>query len=85
MGPDTSQVRNDPKSAADTRNKSGARGSDPTNFRGLVLGGIEAKFRYQILVGKLLTRSIRFTLLCTFGIEVEKTMENHLVDPNEKN
>ena len=23
-------------------------------------------------------------ILCTFGVEVEKTMENHLVDPTEK-
>ena len=26
----------------------------------------------------------RFTFLRTFGVEVEKTMENHLVDPTEK-
>ena len=37
---------------------------DP-NFEGLVLGCIEADFRNQILVGKLLTRSIRLTFLCT--------------------
>ena len=30
------------------------------------------------------SRSTRFTFLCTFGVEVEKTMENHLVDPTEK-
>ena len=35
------------------------------NFQGLVLGCIEADFRKQILVGKLLTRAIRFTILCT--------------------
>ena len=29
-------------------------------------------------------RSTRYTHLCTFGVEVEKTMENHLVDPTEK-
>ena len=37
---------------------------DP-NFEGLVLGCIEADFRNQILVGKLLTRSIRLIVLCT--------------------
>ena len=37
---------------------------DP-NFEGLDLGCIEADFRNQILVGKLLTRSIRLTFLCT--------------------
>ena len=37
---------------------------DP-NFEGLVLGCIEADFRNQILVGKLLTRSIRLLFLCT--------------------
>ena len=30
------------------------------------------------------SRSTRFSLLRTFGVEVEKTMENHLVDPTEK-
>ena len=30
------------------------------------------------------SRSTRLTILCTFGVEVEKTMENHLVDPTEK-
>ena len=28
--------------------------------------------------------STRFAYFCTFGVEVEKTMENHLVDPTEK-
>ena len=32
------------------------------DFRGLVLGCIVAKLRTQILVEKLLTRSIRFTI-----------------------
>ena len=45
------------------------------NFRGLVLGGFEAIFRNQILVGKLLTRSIRFTFLWTFGIPSRKIPE----------
>ena len=35
------------------------------NFRGLVLGGLEARFRNQVLVAKHLTRSTRFTFLCT--------------------
>ena len=30
------------------------------------------------------SRSTSCTILCTFGVEVEKTMENHLVDPTEK-
>ena len=30
------------------------------------------------------SRSTRFSFLRTFGVEVEKTMENHLVDPTEK-
>jgi len=37
---------------------------DP-NFEGLVLGCIEADFCNQILVGKLLTRSIRLIFFCT--------------------
>ena len=32
----------------------------------------------------ILMRSTGFSLLRTFGVEVEKTMENHLVDPTEK-
>ena len=35
------------------------------NFQGFVLGRIEANFRNQIFVGKLLTRSIRLIFLCT--------------------
>ena len=35
------------------------------NFRELVLGCIEAKRRNHIPVGKLLTRSVNFTFLCT--------------------
>ena len=47
-------------------------------FRGLVLSGVEAKFRDQIIIGKLLTRSIRFTFLFTF--EVEADLKNSLHD-----
>ena len=36
-----------------------------SNFTELVLLSTKAKFRNQILVGKLLTRSIRCTFLCT--------------------
>ena len=32
----------------------------------------------------IFSRSTRFALLRTFGVEVEKTKENHLVDPTEK-
>ena len=35
------------------------------NFRGLFLGCVDAELYEQILVEKLLTRSIRFTFLCT--------------------
>ena len=37
----------------------------PPNFERLVLGCIDADFGKQILVGKLLTRSTRFTYFCT--------------------
>ena len=36
-----------------------------SNFIGLVLFGIDAKFCKKIFVGKLLTRSTRFTCFCT--------------------
>ena len=36
-----------------------------SNFRGLVLFRIDAKFCKKIFVGKLLTRSTRFTCFCT--------------------
>ena len=36
-----------------------------SNFRGLVLFCIDAKFCNKIFVGKLLTRSTRFTCFCT--------------------
>ena len=54
------------------------------NFGGLVLVCIEADFCDQGIILQHFSRSTRFAILCTFGIEVEKTMENHLVDPNEK-
>ena len=41
---------------------------DRAKFTGLVLGCIEAKFCKQILVGKLLTRSTRFTCFCAAPI-----------------
>ena len=37
----------------------------PPNFERLVLGSIDADFCKEILVGKLLTRSTRFTYFCT--------------------
>ena len=40
-------------------------GEISANFRRLVLDRIEAKFWKEILVGKLLTRSTRFTRFCT--------------------
>ena len=50
------------------------------NFRGLVLFAIEAKFRNQILVGKLLTRSIRFTFLCTSRPQVSMNFVKNVDD-----
>ena len=41
------------------------------NFTGLVNGCIEAKFCNKIFVGKLLTRSTRFTRFYTFGIQLK--------------
>ena len=40
---------------------------------------IEAKFLNQRLVRKLLTRSFRFTLLCTFGIQSRKQEKTFLL------
>ena len=40
----------------------------PPNFERLVLGSIDADFGKEILVGKLLTRSTRFTYFCTAQI-----------------
>ena len=54
------------------------------NFGGLVLLCIEADFCDQGLIFQHFSRSTRSTFLRTFGAEMEKTMENHLVDPTEK-
>ena len=40
--------------------------------------------RYANLVDLKKWKPKDSTDLCTFGVEVEKTMENHLVDPTEK-
>ena len=32
----------------------------------------------------IFSRSTIFAFFCTFGVEVEKAMENHLVDPTKK-
>ena len=56
----------------------------PQYFERLVLVCIDS---YDSEKGRILQHflsSTRFAFLCTFGVEVEKTMENHLVDPTEK-
>ena len=56
----------------------------PSNFERLVLGCMDSYDSNQVVILQHFSRSTRFAILCTFGIEVEKTPENHLVDPNEK-
>ena len=48
------------------------------NFQGFVLGRIEANFRNQIFVGKLLTRSIRLLLasFCTSSSPIAEVQQN---------
>ena len=50
----------------------------------LVLGCMDSYDSERRRIFQHFSRSTRFTFLCTFGVEVEKTMENHLVDPTEK-
>ena len=45
-----------------------------SNFRGLVLFCIDAKFCKKIFVGKLLTRSTRFTCFCTAQASIFQKM-----------
>ena len=54
------------------------------NFTMLVLFCIDASDSKSRRIFQRFSRSTRFSLLRTFGVEVEKTMENHLVDPTEK-
>ena len=50
----------------------------------LVLFCIDASDSESRRIFHRFSRSTRLSLLRTFGVEVEKTMENHLVDPTEK-
>ena len=54
--------------AAELRRRMNDELNFPPNFERLVLGCIDADFCKQILVGKLLTRSTRFTYFCTAQI-----------------
>ena len=45
-----------------------------SNFRGLILFCIDAKFCKKIFVGKLLTRSTRFTCFCTAQTSIFQKM-----------
>ena len=52
----------------------------------LVLRCIDADIGNQmhiVFIFQHFSRSRRSSLLRTFGVEVEKTMENHIVDPTE--
>ena len=56
----------------------------PLNLSGLVLFCIDTSDSESRRIFHRFSRSTRLSLLRTFGVEVEKTMENHLVDPTEK-
>ena len=55
-----------------------------SNFGGLVLVCMDSYDSESRRIFQHFSISTRLTCLCTFGVEVEKTPENHPVDPIEK-